>query len=194
MSEELCGILATVTTQKGQLNQLKFLAQAVVPYGSQLENCNSIPDLYKLMRECQTLQCSSDYRYAVSLLRHMLMVTGCNQDKKLQPHCHDGFNLVDTAPSLSFFYEPLLHLAEKLLQNSSNYKRLLNSVDKNKLGNSKYDISSPLDLFQSMICKGTLDPSNPHSLKKLVTILEAAGLEDEAQLVRQSLHSGMNHY
>ena len=189
MSEELYGTLATIDTQKDQLNKLKFLAQAVVPYGSRFENCNSIPELFKLMRESRALQ-RSDYRYAVSLLRHMLVVVGCNQDKKLQPYCHEKFDLAKTAPSLLFFYEPLLCLADKLLQNCSNYKRLLNSIDENKLSKSKSDISSPLDLFQSMIY---LDPSNPHSLNKLVTILESAGLEDEAQLLRQSLHSGMNH-
>lgn len=193
MSEELQGILATISPQKDQLSKLKFLVQAVVPYGSQLKNCNSIPELYKLMRESQALQ-RVDYRYAVSLLRHMLVVTGYNQDKILQPHCHEKFDLAETAPLLSLFYEPLLHLADKLLQNTSNYKRLLNSIDKNKLSKLKSDISSPLDLLQSMICKGTLDPSNPHSLIKFVTILNAAGLGDEAQLVQQSLYSGMNHY
>ena len=188
MSEELYGILATIDIQKDQLNKLKFLAQVVVPYGSRLENCNSIPELFKLMRESQALQCS-DYRYAVSLLRHMLMVIGCNQDKKLQPHCHKEFDSekINSIP----FYEPLVRLANKLLQNCSNYKRLLNSIDENKLSKSKSDISSPLDLLQSMICKGTLDPSNPHSLKIFVTILEAAGLEDEAGLIQQGLHPGM---
>ena len=190
MSEELYRILSTIDVLKDQLNKLKFLAQAVVPSGPQLENCNSIPELFKQLRESQSLQ-HLDYRYAVSLLRHMLASIGCNQGKKLQPHCHKEFNLAKTAPTLVFFYEPLLHSADRLLRNGSNYKYLLNSTDENMLSKPKSDISSPLDLFQSMICKGALDPGNPHSLKRLVTILGAAGLENEAELFRQSLQPGM---
>ena len=192
MSEELNGILATISTHKDQLDKLKFLAQAIVPSGPQLEGCNGISDLFNLMRESQALQCL-DYCYAVSLLRHMFVVIRYNQDEKLQPYCREEFNVAKIAPSLSSFYEPLFHLANKLFQNNSNYKQLLNSTDENELSKPKSDISSPLDLFQSMICKGTLDPSNPRSLKELVTILELARLEDEARLVQRSLHSGMYH-
>ena len=190
MSEELYGILATIDVHKDQLKKLKFLAQAIVPSGPQLENCNSIPELFKLLRESQPLQ-RLDYRYAVSLLRRMLVSIGCNQGKKLQPHCHEEFNLAKTAPTLVFFYEPLLHSADRLLRNGSNYKCLLNSTDENMLSKPKSDISSPLDLFQSMIYRGTLDPRNLPSLNSLMTILGTAGLEDEAELFRQSLQPGM---
>lgn len=190
MSEELYGILAIIDVHKDQLNKLKFLAQAVMPSGPQLENCNSIPELFKLLRESQPLQ-HLDYRNAVSLLRHMLVSIGCNQGKKLQPHCHEEFDLVKIAPTLVFFYEPLLHSADRLLRNGSNYKSLLNSTDEKMLSKLKSDISSPMDLFQSMICRGTLDPRNPHSLKSLMTILGAAGLGDEAELFQQSLQPGI---
>ena len=186
MSEELYRILATIDVLKDQLNKLKFLAQAVVPFGPQLENCNSIPELFKQLRESQSLQ-HLDYRYAVSLLRRMLVSIGCNQGKKLQPHCHEEFDLAKIASTLVIFYEPLLYSADRLLQNGSNYKCLLNSTDDNMLSKPKSDISSPLDLFQSMICKGTLDPRNLNSLMK---ILGTAGLEDEAELLRQSLQPG----
>jgi hypothetical protein len=190
MSDELHRILATIDVLKDQLNKLKFLAQVVVPFSPRLENCNSIPELFDLIRQSQPLQ-RSDYRYAISLLRHMLVSIGCNQGKKLQPHCREEFDLAKVAPSLAV-YEPLLRSADRLLQNGSNYKCLLNSIDDKMLSKPKSDISSPLDLFQSMICKGTLDPSNPHSLKLLVTILGEAGLEDEAELFRnQSFQHGM---
>ena len=187
MSGELYGILANINTHKDQLDKLKFLARVVVPSSPQLEGCNGIPELFKLMRESQALQCL-DYRYAVSLLRHMLVVVRCNQDKKLQLHCHIEFDVekFDSMP----FYESLVQLANKLDQNSSNYERLLNSIDKNKLSKPKSDISSPLDLLQSMICRGILDPSNPQSLEALVIILGDAELEDEAELIQQSLHPG----
>ena len=192
MSEELNRILSTIDTyysKNNQLNELKFLAQAVVPYGSQLDTCNSIPELYKMMRESHTLRCL-DYRYTVSLLRHMLVATGCKQEDILQAHCHEKFDLAIITPSLPS-YDLLLCVANNLLQNSSNYKHLLNSIDKKKLSKPKYDISSPVDLFQSMICEGTLDPSNLRSLKKeLVVILKAAGLDGEVEVVQHWSHCG----
>ena len=168
---------------KHQLDRLKFLAQAVVPYNSQLQSCSSVLEVYQIVEDC--LNCD-DHRIAASLIKHMLMVTGDEELRITNVHCFDEFDLKTVAPLLPS-YKLLLRVANMLQNQCNNDKFLLKSIDESKLDRSKVDISpdSPMDLFQSMICKGSLDPSNIQLLEMdLLAILEAAKLEDDLQFLR----------
>ena len=178
-------------SRKYQLNLLKFLALSIpdVKYG-QLESCNDVFDVYKKMRASPTLK-SEDYRVAVSFLRHFLQITDCEGSTELSAHCCEAFDLTTYAPSLPS-YQLLLCLANKLVKNE-NYDRLFKSIDKKKLSKPKYDlrdVTSPVELFQSMICKDTLHPSDPGLLKReLVEILKAPQLKQEQQFVQRNIPS-----
>lgn len=184
--EELHKILTTITndySEKYQLNFLKFLAQSVAQYGL-LENCSDVFSVYETIRD-SPIRKSEDYRIAVSLLRHFLEITGCEQAAKLSAHCSEEFDLASYTPSLAS-YQLLFCLACKLV-NNENYDDLFESIDAKKLSKPKYDlldVKSPVELFQSMICKETLHPDNPTLLKQeLVEILEGAKLEQELKFV-----------
>ena len=188
MSEPLEGILSIIDSQysrKYHLDMLKFLAQSVVPHG-QLQSCEGVPEVYRAIKQ----KCSND-GIAVALLRHMLRVTGYKKQKELQSldaHCAKEFSLNTVAPSLAF-YELLLLLAKKLHKNS-NYKPFLDCIDETKLNKSKHDVSSPLDLLQSMLHKRTISPDNHHSLRdELIVPLKSAGLMSEAQFMERSIRS-----
>lgn len=166
------------------LPMLKFLVQAVAPH-EQLENCGGIPEVYEKMKQ----KCS-DYRVAVALLRHMLRVTGFkreNELKSLSVHCCEGFNLNRVAPMLPF-YELLLLLAKRLYKNST-YLKFLEHISQDKLSQPKLDLkSSPLAMLQSMICKGTISPTDLSTLRREIIIpLEEAGLTDEARFMQRSV-------
>ena len=181
-------------SRKYHIHMLKFLANSVVPFGL-LESCTSVPEVYKKMKNSSVLR-NFEESVVVALLRHMLHVTGYNKEKinLLNPHCSEEFELNTTAPSLRF-YEILLLLAGKLVKNN-HYREFLASVDENKLNKSRHDISSPVDLFQSMILKRTLDPDKYSTLNEVIAILEACqGLSEESQFMRQSIHqSGTGTY
>lgn len=189
MSEELERTLTGIDnyySRKYHLSMLKFLAQAIVSYG-QLESCKSVPEVYKkISSKC------SDYHIAAALLRHMLRVTGYKKKETLQildAHCSEAFDLATVAPSLPF-YELLLLLARQLHKNN-NYEPFLQYIDESKLNKSKHDVSSPVDLLQSMICKGTIDPNNICTLKEeLITPLNDARMFDEAQFMQCSVQPG----
>lgn len=186
-SEELRRILTTSIddySEKYQLNFLKFLTLSVVRYGL-LEDCKDVFSVYETIRD-SPIRKSEDYRVAVSLLRHFLEITGCKQAAKLSAHCCEEFNLTSYAPSVSS-YQLLFCLACKLVKNE-NYNRLFESIDAKKLSKPKYDlldVTSPVELFQSMICKESLHPGNPKLLKQeIVAILEDAQLEQELEFVQ----------
>lgn len=193
VSEEAVKILLTNIdndySKKYQLNLLKFLAQSIVQYGL-LESCSDVFGVYSKMLVSPTLK-SKDYRVSLSLLRHFLQITGCEKAVELSAYCYEEFDLTTFAPSLPS-YQFLLCLAYKLVKNE-HYDRLLKSIDKRKLSKPKYDlhdVTSPVELFQSMILKGTLHPSDPDLLKReLVEILKAAQLKQELQFVQQNIPS-----
>ena len=189
MSEELNGILTRIDnyySRKYHMNMLTFLAQALVPYG-QLEFCKSVPEVYNLIERSKILQ-DSDDGVAVAILRHMLHVTCYNKEETqaLDAYCSKEFVLTSLVPSLRF-YELLLIVACKLHM-CDNYQNFLKSVPENKLNKSRHDVSSPIDLFQSMICKGTLDPNNISTLEdEVIVLLEESGMTGEAQFMHRSL-------
>ena len=188
MSEDLDSVLTEIDihfSRKYHIHMLKFLANSVVAHGL-LEECNSVPTVYKKMTESKTLRNHKE-SVAVALLRHMLHVTGYKREKinLLDAYCSEEFVLTTVAPSLPF-YEVLLLLASKLVKNN-HYKEFLSSVDENKLNKSRHDISSPVDLFQSMILEKTLDPDKFSTLNEVVTMLEASGMTEESQFMRQSI-------
>lgn len=190
MSGELNGVLTRIDnyySRKYHMDMLKFLAQALVPYG-QLEFCKSVPEVYNVIKRSRILQ-DSDDGVAVAILRYMLHVTHYNKEEthNLDAHCSEDFVLTSLVPSLRF-YELLLILACRLHM-SDSYKDFLKSVPENKLNKSRHDVSSPVDLFQSMICKGTLDPNDISTLNEVINILEASGMSDEAQFMNRSLQS-----
>lgn len=168
-----------------ELVMLKFIAQAVVPH-EQLKPCDGVPEVYRKI-DAKFM----DYRTAVALLRHMLKVSGCkreNELKRLSAHCPENLDLTSAAPLLPF-YELLLLLGRKL-NKKNNYQKILDHIDEDKLNMSKQDLRLmlPVDMLQSMICKGTIDPRNLHSLREeLVLPLRAAELIKEAVFLEQSL-------
>lgn len=171
------------------LKLLKFAAHSVVKYGV-LESCSCVLDVYRKMRVSLR---DEDYRIAVSLLRHFLQITGCMQAAELSAHCCEEFDLTTCAPSLPS-YHLLLCLAYRTDRNN-NYDRLLESVDQSKLSKSKYelfDAISAVELFQSMIYKGTLHPDNIDSLKQeLTVILKRGQLQLELNFVQHCNQQGM---
>ena len=164
---------------KNQLNFLKFLAQSVVKYGL-LESCKDIFDVHRMIRDSSICK-GENCRVKLSLLRHFLQVTGCEKATKLSAFCSEEFELTTYAPSLPS-YQLLFSLASKLVR---NFEHFLFSIDTEKLDRSKDDlrvVPSPVELFQSMICKGSLHPGNPDMLKQeLEEILSGAQLEHELQ-------------
>ena len=193
VSEEVVNKLLTKIdgdySKKYQLNLLKFMAQSVIEYGL-LESCNDVFDVYRKMRVSPILK-SEDYRVSLSLLRHFLQITSCEKAVELSAYCCKEFDLTTFAPSLPS-YQLLLCLASKLVSNE-HYDRLFKSIDKGKFSKPKYDLrdaSSPVELFQSMILKGTLHPSDPNLLKQeLEGILNAAQLKQELQFVQHNIPS-----
>ena len=185
MSEPIEAVLSRIDSQYSQryhLGMLKFLAQSVVKHG-QLENCNSVLEVYKKLET----KCSSS-RIAAALLRHMLRATGYQNEAELQSlsnHCANEFDLKTVAPSLPF-YELLLILAKKLHKNN-NYKRFLHSINDDRLDKSKHDVSSPIDMLQSMIHKNTVTPDDLNTLHTLVTLLNDLEMLEEAKFLKQSL-------
>lgn len=176
--EKLLSKIDSHYSKRVQLKMLIFLAQAIVPI-EQLEQCQGVPEVYrKIETKC------SDPRVAVALLLHMLKVTRCNSTEELESlsaHSCDESNL--NLPSLRI-YEVLLHLGEKLNQNNT-YCNFLEYISEDKLNKSKIDLQSPLEMLQSMICAGTIDPDDPNSLKKeLIDPLKCAGLTEEAQFMQ----------
>lgn len=185
MSESIEAILSRIDSQysrRYQLDMLKFLVQSVVKR-SQLESCNSVPEVYKeLEKKC------SNPRVAVALLRRMLRATGYEKEaelRSLSDHCADEFDLKAVAPSLPF-YELLLILAKKLHKNN-NYQRFLHSIDDDKLNKSKHDVSSPIDMLQSMIHKNTIAPDDVSTLNTLAILLNDLEMLEEAKFLKQSL-------
>ena len=161
---------------------LIFLAQAVVPY-EQLQTCGGVPEVYdKILASIR----DSESTIAVALLRYMLHVTGYKRKKELKQldeHCSEELDLPSRFPSLPFF-ERLLILSSKLLK-GKRFDRFWSSVDEDKLNKSKLDVkSSPLDLFQSMIYQGTLDPKNYNTIvEEVVPLLEQCEMNDETQFL-----------
>ena len=159
------------------LPMLKFLTQAIVPF-EQLESCGGVPEVYeKIKRKF------SDYRDAVTFLRHVLHVTGFKKLKSLDVYCHEGLNM-----SLLPFYELLLLLAKRLYKNNT-YLTFLEHISQDKLSQPKLDLkSSPLAMLQSMIRKGAINPTDLSTLRREIIVpLEKAGLTDEAQFMRRSV-------
>lgn len=180
-------------SRKYHIILLKFLAQCVVPYG-QIEPCDSVHKVYEKIKESNALRSNHrlNDRHAVALLRHMIQVTLGSKDdfeeemKDLGVHCctAEEFSLIDVAPSLPFL-ELLLILTSKLLKNN-HYKDFLVAVEERKLNKSRHDISSPVDLFQSMILKGTLVKGDYSSLKKeVIPILEENRMTEEVEFMRK---------
>lgn len=185
MPESIEGILSIIDSQfsrKHHMGMLLFLAQCVVPRG-QLEKCKSVPEVYRAIKQ----KYSNDH--AVALLKHMIRVTGYKKPEELQrlnAYFTRGFNLNEDAPFLAF-YELLLLLAKKLYKNG-NFEAFLDCINEDKLNKSKHDISSPLDLLQSMLHMGTIDPNNHHTLMtELIVPLKNAGMDDEAQFMKRSI-------
>ena len=187
MTVELEDILSEIDNHYSKvlhLKQLKFLAQAVVPH-EQITTCISVPEVYwKINRKL------GDNGKSTALLRHMLRVTGDVNESELQrlsAHCCNDFDLYTVAPTLSF-YELLLILMKKLRRHNT-YTTFLNYVDQSKLDNSKHDLlQSPLDLFQSMIYRGTIDPKKPSKLLgEVANPLRGAGLGEEARFIENSV-------
>ena len=179
-----------------QLNSLKFITQSVVPYG-QLESCEGVSEVYRKMRDSQALK-SEDQGVTISLLRHMLVVTGYKREKELNDldaYCsREEIDLTMFAPSL-LSYELLFQLANMLLENKS-YRHFVESIDQEKLNEAKLNffVKHPVELFKSMIGNAILDPNDPTSLKKeLVTTLSNDGLDKELVFVQSSFQhsSGM---
>ena len=169
-------------SQTYHLRMLIFLAQAVVPY-EQLQNCKDILDVYDKMLACLG---DSESATAVSLLRYMLCVTGYDREeelKQLDDHCSEEFDLPSRFSFLPF-YERLLVLSSKLLENDK-FDLFWSSVDEDKLNKSKLDVkSSPIDLFQSMIYQHTLDAANYSTIMdEVVPLLEQCEMTDETQFL-----------
>ena len=188
MSESLEKILGRIDSQYSQkyhLGMLKFLAQSVVSYG-QLESCNGVPEVYKKLETK-----FSDSGVAVAFLRHMLRATGYEKKTELQnlnDHCADEFDLKTVAPSLPF-YELLLIFVKKL-QRNKNYWPFLHFISEDKLDKSKLDLSSPVDMLQSMIHKRTITHDDLSTLNELIIPLIELGMLEEANILKQSqIHS-----
>ena len=116
----------------------------------------------------------------------MLCVTGYDREEELKlldDHCSEEFDLPSRFSSLPF-YERLLVLSSKLLENNKFYL-FWSSVDENKLNKSKLDVkSSPIDLFQSMIYQHTLDADNYSTIMdEVVPLLEQCEMSDETQFL-----------
>ena len=176
------------------LRMLKFLAQAVVPH-EQLKSCESVPEIYDKIVDSRHLR-GSESAIAVALLRYLLCVTGYKREdelRQLDVHCSEEYELPSRFPSLPFF-ERLLVLSSKLLKRR-RFERFWSSVDENKLNQSKLDLkSSPLDIFQSMIYKGTLDPDNYSTImEEVVPLLEQCEMAEEAQQVLGMLSTNSHH-
>ena len=180
-------------SRKCHMRMLRFLAQAVVPY-EQLKNCESVLEVYHKIVDSRLL---SDEASAAALLRYMLRVTGYERKdelKQLDSHCAENFEFLSYVPLLPF-YECLLVLSSKLLNGAERFEHFLSSVDENQLSMSKLDVSSsPIDLFQSMIYEGTLDPKNLYTLiEKVVPLLKECGLTDEAEFIQNRFPHGRLH-
>ena len=174
------------------MRMLRFLAQAVVP-NEQLINCKGVPEVYKKMVSSKYLR-TSESAVAVTLLRHMLRITGYNSRDNLEQlghYCSTELDLESLVPSLPF-YELLLFVSFKLTK-SMKFEQFLSVVDKTKLNLSVTDVSSsPLDVFQSMIYQTTLDPKNHATLiEEVVPLLESCKMTDEAEFIRNRLLHGM---
>ena len=169
-------------SKKYQLSLLKFLAQSIVKCGL-LETCTDVFGVYEKIRDSSICKSVNDH-VAISFLRHFLQITGCKRAAELSAYCCEEFDLTAYASSLPS-YQLLFCLACRLVK---NFDRFFRSIDAEKLSNSKHDLrdaTSPVELFQSMICKETLHPSNPDLLEQeLVAILEDAQLEQELEFVR----------
>ena len=189
VSEEALNSIFTNIDDYCVLKLLKFVAHSVVKSGV-LESCSCVLDVYRKIRDSLK---DEDYRVAVSFLRHFLQITGCPQATELSAHCCEEFDLTTRAPYLSS-YHLLLRLAYKTDRNN-NYSCLLESVDQSKLSKSKYelyDAISTVELFQSMIYKGTLHPDNINSLKQeLAEILKGGQLQLELNFVQNYNQQGM---
>ena len=179
-----------------ELNSLKFITQSVVPCG-QLESCEGVFEVYRKMRDSQALKFEGQ-GVTISLLRHMLVVTGYKREKELNDldaYCsREEIDLTMFAPSL-LSYELLFQLANMLLENKS-YRHFVESIDQEKLNEAKLNffVKHPVELFKSMIGNAILDPNDPTSLKKeLVTTLSNDGLDKELVFVQSSFQhsSGM---
>lgn len=175
-------------SKKLQMKQLKFLGQVVVPH-EQLVGCPGVPEVFWKLSEKL-----DDYGVSTAVLRHMLQVTNCKNKGGLQAlsdHCCEEFDLYAKMPSLPF-YELLLLLSRSLRKNNT-YCKFLNDIPEDKLDMSKHDLlsESPLDMFQSMIRKGTIVPSNPTTLlKEVATPLREVSLSIEAKLIENSVENG----
>ena len=166
-----------------------FLAQAIVPY-EQLQSCGDVLEVYDKILARHT---GSESAVAVALLRYMLCVTGYNREKELKEldrHCSEEFDFPSRFPSLPF-YERLLVLSSKLLK-GERFDHFWSSVDENKLNKSKLDVkSSPIDLFQSMIYQGTLDPENYSTImEEVVPLLEQCEMVDDTQFLGKQSADG----
>ena len=163
------------------MRMLRFLTQAVYVSYEQLGDCVSVTEIYDKIVESGHL---SDTASAVALLRYMLCITGYHREndlRELDVHCAEEFSLSSRLPRLPF-YERLLVLSSKLLKDG-RFERFKSAIDEDKLNKSKQDLSSPMDLFQSMIYKGTLDPDNYSTLKnEVVPLLEQCAVT-EVQLL-----------
>lgn len=176
-------------SQTYHLRMLIFLAQAVVPY-EQLQSCGDVLDVYDKML---TYLGDSESATAVSLLRYMLCVTGYDREEELKlldDYCSEEFDLPSRFSSLPF-YERLLVLSSKLLENDK-FDLFWSSVNENKLNKSKLDVkSSPIDLFQSMIYERTLDADNYSTIMdEVVPLLEQCEMTNETQFLGKLSDSG----
>lgn len=104
--------------------------------------------------------------------------------KQLDRYCAEEFDLASRFPSLPF-YERLLVISSKL-RKSRRFGQFLSSLNEDKLNKSKIDVStSPIDVFQSMIYKRTLDPDRPDTLQEeVVPLLKKCDMTDEVQLLQ----------
>ena len=185
--EAVTVILSNIDCQYSKefhLDLLKFLVRSILPHGS-VDKCEGIPEIYRTMRHSQALK-HKDYRVTVSILRHFLQMTGCEQATELSGHCCKEFDLITVVPTLPS-YQLLFCLAREILKNK-NYERFLNSIDERKLNKSKHDLHNAEEVFQSMIYKEALHPCTPSLLKEeLEMLLEAAHLEQELQFVQHTM-------
>ena len=180
--EEVEKILSKIDKHYSKTVQLKlliFLAQAISPF-EQLKQCEGVPEVYReIEKKC------SDPGVAAALLLHMLKATRYNRTEELESlstHCCNEGTSNTIADSLRV-YKDLLCLGGKLIKNNT-YHIFLEHISENKLNKSKIDLQSPLDMLQSMICAGTIDPNDRNSLEKeLIVPLKSAELTDEAQFM-----------
>jgi len=176
MSRSLESVLGSIDTFANDcdLEKLRFLASAVVPYGV-VENVEGVPELFQCLKK------QGFTKDAVDLMQQMLSKAGFRSDhvSLLDEHIKADFQ----KPPVMLFREKIISVADEL-GNRTYLRALVNIIPENEIGVARDRIKSAIQLFQHLLHKHTISANNHENLVKW---LQDIGRND---IVRKWFHLG----